>query len=185
MDHDPNYFWLITLGESTVDVSLVAVGPSVVIQANSRDLPWSENGEDVITATDNALSACSQQLALSEDQEPNKAAFIISPFWVASDGKIIDNKLKFIENVCKQLKLQPMGFMPYDEAIVEEANTQEGIPASFVLAFIDSNQLIVSLTYLGKIKKRIRKLYSGRFDPILLESSIIEMNVESALPPLD
>ncbi|MCL4384409.1 hypothetical protein M1116_03060 [Patescibacteria group bacterium] len=184
MDRDPKLFWLITLGETAVNVSLVAAGPTVVIQASSRDLPWSENGEDVVTATDNAIAACSQQLGLTPDQEPDKAAFIISPFWVAGDGRIIDNKIKLIETICKQLRFKPMGFMPFDEAIVEEANSQDGIPASFVLAYVDSNQLIVSLTYLGKIKKRIRKLYSGHFDPVLLETSIIEMNVESALPPL-
>lgn len=184
MDNDPNYFWLITLAESNVNVSLVAIGQSVVIQATSRDLPWTDANNELITAINNGIDFCDQQLNLNENQEPDRAAFIISPFWVAGDGKIIDHKLQLIQNTCKQLSLKPMGFMPYDEAIIEEANKQEGIPASFVLAYIDGNQLIVSLTFLGKIKRRIRKIFTGTFDPVLLESSILEMNVESALPPL-
>ena len=184
MDQDPHYFWLVTLAETSVNVSLVAVGQSVVIQATSRDLPWTDTNGELVNAINNAIDSCDQQLNLAENQEPDRAAFIISPFWVASDGKIIDSKLRLIQDTCKQLSLKPMGFMPYDEAIVEEANKQDGIPSSFVLTYLDNNQLIVSLVFLGKIKRRIRKMFTGSFDPMLLESSILEMNVESALPPL-
>ncbi len=184
MDTSPNYFWLITISENTVNVTLVSTVPTITTINTSREIAWGDDGQDIITAVDNAIASCGQLSSLPTDQEPDRAAFIISPFWVASDGKIIDTKINLIKSICKQLSLNPMGFMPYDEAIVEEANKIEGIPASFVLAYIDNGQLIVSLTYLGKIKRRLRKLFSGRFKPELLESSIIEMNVESALPPL-
>lgn len=183
MDKNPTNFWLVVVGESSATVALVTLNGVLTVSSIGREIAW-EDQSSLVQIINDAMSDCSQQNGLDTGSEPNKTAFIISPFWVAGDGRIIDTKLKLIENVCKELKLQPMGFMPFDEAIVEESNKIEGIPSSFVLVYVGSNQLIVSLSYLGKIKKRIKKIFSGRFDPILLESSLIEMNLESALPPL-
>lgn len=180
-----NNFWLISVEESTVSVSLVSK------ETNNFSIPffgskknWSFDSEDsFISAVDESLSEVSEKLNLSEDEEPEFSAFVLPPFWVGSDGKIIGSKLKLIESVCKNLKLKPMGFIANDEAITEEANSQDGFPASFILIDLKEKSFTLSLVYLGKIKERLHKTFSDKFTAGLVESALLEINSESTLPP--
>lgn len=178
-------FWLIYIQEDLVTVALidqsgnqyhtVALGPS-------RN--WDINSEQTfITAVDESLSSAALNAHISEDQEPSKTAFVVPPFWVDDDGKISASKVKFIKSLCKELKLTPTGFLSEDEAIVEEANQKDDFPASFILVHLDNYGFYLSLVYLGHIKERIRKKIDQPFNGQILESTILELNSQSALPP--
>jgi len=178
-------FWLVYIQEDLVTVALVnqsgnqyrtiALGPS-------RN--WDINSEETfITATDESLSSAALNAHISEDQEPSRTAFVVPPFWVDDDGKITASKIKFIKSLCKELKLTPSGFLSEDEAIVEEANQKDDFPASFILVHLDNSGFYLSLVYLGHIKERIRKRLDNPFSGQILESTILELNSESALPP--
>ena len=181
---DNKSFWLASIGIDSLTVSLVssqngqykvaAIGPEVLYQSTP---------DSFVAAIDQSLSESASSIALPETEEPNSIALIISPFWVGSDGKISSDKLRLFELMFKNLKLNPMGFISYDEAIVEEANISDGFPASFIIVNIESTSIIVSLTYLGKVIERITKTFTETFTPNLLESAILEFKTDSTLPP--
>lgn len=178
-------FWLIYIQENLVTVGLVNQSANqyhVISIGPSRN--WDINSETtLINAVDESLSTASLNAHISEDQEPETAAFVVPPFWVDNDGKISAPKLKFIKSLCKELSLRPSGFLSEDEAIVEEANQKDDFPASFILVHLDSSEFYLSLVYLGHIKERIRKKLDHPFTGQMLESSLLELNSQSALPP--
>lgn len=181
---ETNSFWLISIEESNVLVSLVSKEKNnFSISSIGPKINWSSSEESFVQSINESLSLVSNNLNLSEEDEPESTAFIVPPFWVGYDGKIIESKLKLIETACKNLALRPMGFIANDEAIAENANSNDGFPASFILIDLEENYFNLSLVYLGKIKERIHKNFSDRFTPSLIESALLEINSDSALPP--
>lgn len=178
-------FWLIYIQEDLVTVSLVnQIDSQYHVVAVGPSRKWDINSEQTfITAVDESLSGAALNAHISEDQEPSKTAFVVPPFWVDDDGKISASKIKFIKSLCKELKLTPSGFLSEDEAIVEEANQKDDFPASFILVHLDNSGFYLSLVYLGHIKQRIRKKLDQPFNGQILESTILELNSQSALPP--
>lgn len=183
---DAKSFWLISLDESYVSVSLISLeGNRYSVRAIGREFTWDHTSPNsLISAIDNSLSTGSSITNLPQDQEPNLAAFVLSPFWVGSDGKIVDSYLKLVETACRRLSLQPMGFIADDEAITEAANNEEGLAVNFILLHLNSESFNLSLVYLGKIKKRYRQNYQGQFHPSLLESALQQVSSGATLPPL-
>jgi len=182
---ESNSFWLIYIQDDQAIVSLISCQNNqyrVVSTGPSKN--WDINSDSTLTtAVDESLSAASLNANLSEDQEPANAAFVLPPFWVDSDGKISSPKLKIIKNLCKDLNLKPSGFLSEDEAIVEETNQKEDFPSSFILLHLNKEDFYLSLVYLGNIKERLRKKINGPFTAQLLESTLLELNSEAALPP--
>ena len=178
-------FWLADIGDHTITVSYVSVNSGVSrVVSIGPPCPWDEsNPESFNTGLDQSLSESAISANLPQESEPNVVAIIVPPFWVGSDGKIISPKRKLLELMFKTLKLRPMGFISNDEAIVEAANVDDGFPASFVLVNISATDLVVSLTYLGKITERVHHDLAGTFDPEVLESAILKCKSESTLPP--
>jgi len=178
-------FWLVYIQEDLVTVALVNQSGSqyhTIALGPSRG--WDINNEqNFITAVDESLSSAALNAHITEDQEPFRAAFVVPPFWVDDDGKISASKIKFIKSLCKELQLNPSGFLSEDEAIVEEANQKDDFPASFILVHLDNYGFYLSLVYLGHIKERIRKKLDQPFNGQILESTILELNSQSALPP--
>ena len=181
---DNKSFWLLDINTSVLSVSLVNnTDDAFVITAIGPRLPYIPDRESITTAVDSSLSAASKSANLPEDQEPNTIALILPPLWIGSDGKIVPQYLKLIEGICHDLDFKPMGFIANDEAIVEDANHIDSFPASFVLANLSDKEMVVSLTYLGKVIERISKPLISAFDPSILESALIEFKTESTLPP--
>ncbi|MDP4010230.1 MAG: hypothetical protein Q8P53_04595 [Candidatus Shapirobacteria bacterium] len=178
-------FWLVSIEDTHVSVTLVShFNKSFSVMATGPQISWSAETEDSLNmAIDESLSSAASQAQISEDQEPTKAAFILPPFWVGSDNKIVAGKLKLIENLCRSLKLKPTGFIANDEAIAEETNLKDGFPASFILLNLGKSEFTLSLVYLGKVKERIRKAFTDNFNPTQVESTLLEINSESTLPP--
>lgn len=182
---EANNFWLISIDESSVTVSLlINNGVTCSVAAIGPSVNWSEYPDDsFVSAVDESLTEASTLASISDDQEPESAAIILPPFWVGSDGRILNDKLKIIASACKQLDLKPIGFIPNDEAVVEHANSVDGFPASFVLLHLSNNSFTLSLIYLGKIKHRLRRDFEGDFSPSLVESALVDLKTEFTLPP--
>jgi hypothetical protein len=142
-------FWLISIDNSYLSAALVLLTDNqYVVKSVSDNFNWTaENPDSFLNAFDQSLSSAGNIAAITPDQEPNNAAFILPPFWVNADGKIIDTYLKLVETACQKLNLRPLGFIANDEAITETANTQDGIPVSFILL----NLTPIFLIYLWSI----------------------------------
>lgn len=180
-----NNFWLIYIQENQVSVSLTSssLGKFQVLSLGPKKDWNSADSESLISAIDESLSVASLNANITEDQEPARAAFVVPPFWVGSDGKILPQKLKFIKESCKKLSFTPTGFLAEDEAIVEDSNQSDGFPSSFILVHLSEQEFYLSLVYLGHIKERVRKAFMGPFDGQILESALLEIKTESTLPP--
>jgi len=180
-----NSFWLIYIQDNIVSASLVVTSEkSFKILDIGPNIEWDSNIEESLyKAIDESLSTSSINANITEDQEPSLAAFVIPPYWVGSDNKITSSKLKTIKEACKKLSLKPTGFLTEDESIVEDSNSTDGFPASFILLHISPNEFYLSLVYLGHIKQRITKAINGEITGQLVESALLELNSESTLPP--
>ena len=130
-----NSFWLIYIQDDYVSVSLVSrENKSFRVLSVGPQKPWDSFDASILNkAVDESLSVASLNANITEDQEPSNAAFVVPPFWVSSDGKIMPAKLKFIKEICKELSFSPSGFLAEDEALVEVSNRSDGFPASFFL----------------------------------------------------
>lgn len=181
---DNKSIWLADINNQAVSISLIDLSAgSFTILAMGPQLTYDNSLESFVNAIDQSLSAAATQANIPAEEEPNTIALIIPPFWVGSDGKIVADKLKIFENLFRELQLKPMGFIANDEALVEDANQSDGFPASFVLVNLGLTEIVVSLTYLGKVIERITKPISDQFTPALLESTLQEFKTESTLPP--
>lgn len=180
-----NSFWLIYIQDSSVSVSLVTNNDkNFHILGTGPSVDWDSNIEESLSKSiDESLSIASINANITEDQEPSSAAFVIPPFWVGSDSKITTSRLKLIKEACKKLSLQPTGYLAEDDSIVEDANSADGFPASFILLHLSSNEFYLSLVYLGHIKQRIIKPIVDEFTGQVVESALLELKSESALPP--
>ncbi|MDD2482852.1 MAG: hypothetical protein PHE32_03500 [Candidatus Shapirobacteria bacterium] len=180
-----NSFWLFYIEADSILVSLInwgngryyvaSIGPRVECDIN--------NHQSILKAADESLSSAAASADISEDQEPIFVGLVIPSSWVGQDGKITKERSDVILPLLKELDLKPSGFMSNDEAIIEESNKPDDFPASFINLYLESNAFELSLIYLGKIKNRIRKVFDGDFNAQLVEDSLLELNLESTLPP--
>jgi len=180
-----NSFWLFYVEADSILVALInwgngryyvaSIGPRVAFNINDQ--------QSIIKAADESLSSAAVSADISPDQEPLFVGLVIPSSWVGEDGKIIKPKAEIILPVLKELDLKPSGFMSNDEAIIEEASKPDDFPASFINIYLEANTFELSLVYLGKIKKRIKKFFDGEFKAQSIEDALLEFNSESALPP--
>jgi hypothetical protein len=180
-----NSFWLFYIESDSILVALInwgngryyvaSIGPRVECDIN--------NDESILKAADESLSSAATSADIPSEQEPIFVGLVIPSSWVGQDGKIIKPKSDIILPLLKKLDLKPSGFMSNDEAIIEEANKPDGFPASFINLYLESNSFELSLIYLGKIKKRIKKIFDNEFNAQLVEDCLVEFNSESTLPP--
>jgi len=180
-----NSFWLFYIEADSVLVALInwgngrfyvaSIGPRVAFNIN--------NPQSIAKAADESLSSAAISADISPEQEPLFAGLVIPSSWVGEDGKIVKERSDIILSVLKELDLKPSGFMSSDEAIIEESSKPDDFPASFINIYLESNSFELSLVYLGKIKKRIKKFFDGEFKAQLIEDTLLELNSESTLPP--
>jgi hypothetical protein len=180
-----NSFWLFYVEADSVLVALInwgngrfyvaSIGPRVNCDVN--------NHQSILKAADESLSSAATSADISSKQEPLFAGLVIPSSWVGQDGKITKSKSDIILPLLKKLDLKPSGFMSNDEAIIEESSKTDDFPASFINLYIEANSFELSLIYLGKIKKRIRKIFDTEFNTQMVEDCLLEFNSESTLPP--
>jgi hypothetical protein len=172
-------YWLVSIDETSATTALISSATSI-----GPSLAWDPSvPESLITAINDSIAHASSAISLSEAEEPNSAGFVISPFWVDSDGKITISKLSLIEGICKKLDLKPLGFVPSDEAVVEYYATQDSSPQSYVLIYFDQSSFIVSLVIVGKVIQRLCQPFGRPFDPQIIQDSFQLFPSDSVFPP--
>ncbi len=180
-----NSFWLFYIEADSILVALInwgngrfyvaSIGPRIACDVNDP--------QSILKATDESLSSAATSADVQPDQEPLFVGLVIPSSWVGEDGKITKSKSEIVLPLLKKLDLKPSGFMSSDEAIIEESSKPDDFPASFINLYIEANSFELSLIYLGKIKKRIRKIFDSEFNAQMVEDCLLEFNSESTLPP--
>ena len=180
-----NSFWLFYIEADSVLVSLINWGNGryYVASIGPRVECDIENHESILKATDESLSSAASSADIPEDQEPIFVGLVIPSSWVGEDSKIIKSRSEIVLPLLKKLDLKPSGFISNDEAIIEESSKPDDFPASFINLYLETNSFELSLIYLGKTKKRIKKFFDGDFTAQLVEDCLLELNSESTLPP--
>ncbi len=177
----PDTFWIIYLSSVQVTVALFRQNR---VEKALKTVSFDLNQKNLFhQAVDQALAECAQELELEENQEPNEAAFIISPFWLDQASHLLPDKYNLINHLCHSLKFKALGFVASDEGLSEVLTRQEGLPPSFILAFVGQAEFHLSLCYLGKIKTRTRLDISA---PLIAETvfeAVSSLQSSSALPP--
>ncbi|MBI2464836.1 hypothetical protein HYV64_01720 [Candidatus Shapirobacteria bacterium] len=176
-------FWLANISSESLTVSLITFEQSYRVSSTGPEIPFELSPRHFSEAVDQSLSAAAESANLDPDQEPDTIALVIPPSWIGIDGKILSDKLKLFEELFREMKLRPMGFISYDDAIAEANNQIEGYLSSFVLVNFQREEMYVSLIYLGKVIERIGKTIVGEFGSVLLENALLELKTESTLPP--
>jgi hypothetical protein len=176
-------FWLASINSESLSIAYVTYEHNYRISAIGPEVEFTPEPSSFTKAVDQSLSSSADSAGLDSSQEPDSIALILPPSWIGNDGKILSDKLKLFEEMFRQLKLRPMGFISYDDAIAETNNQIEGYLSSFVLVNFVSTQMQVSLIYLGKVIERVEKEIIGEFGSVLLENALLELNTKSTLPP--
>jgi len=127
--------WTIEKEEARV----VSMGPATA---------W-ETEEDLIGASDTALSAAVQNLD-EESGEPEKTVFGVVSSWV-SEGQIKKEYLEKIRDICTKLSLTPSGFVVLPEAIAHFLKAEEGAPLSAIVVGIGPESIEVAVFKLGDL----------------------------------
>ncbi len=179
-----SYYWLVSITAESLSVALIKNGLSSLPVAFGPETEWSiDDPESFLRSVDVSLSAAADKAALNPQDEPENTAFILPPQWIGSDGKIAADYLKLLENLCRSLKLKPMGFISNDEAFIEALGKTDSFPPSFILLHLGQKEYSVSLVYLGEVKKRLTQPLTADFTPQDLENTLLTIQSDSALPP--
>lgn len=115
-------FWLISIDEGIVSASLILLKESSFsIAAIGGQVEWhQEDDTSLLTAVDGSLSQAALKAGLSEDQEPENAAFILPPFWVGSDGKIVADKKRISKIYVKHSILNRWVLLPMMKLLLKK-----------------------------------------------------------------
>ena len=181
---EASYYWLISITTEAISVGLIKRGNPNVLAALGPETEWTpDNPDSFLHSVDISLSEAAQKAALEPEQEPEASAFILPPKWIGNDGKIFPEHLKLLENLCRSLKLKPLGFISNDEAFIESLNKNDSFPPSFILVYLGIKEFSLSLVHLGEVKRRFHQVLTSDFTPQDLENALATIQLDSALPP--
>lgn len=100
---------------------------------------------ELLKATDKAVS-----MALGGGQEVTDKVVFALPYHFVSEGKVIPEKLRDLRRLCKELDLQPVGFVSLIEALENFYKETEGAPLTAILIGVDGENGILSMYRAGK-----------------------------------
>ncbi len=181
---DVPYYWLISISTASVSVALVQNSTNPMVLSIGPDTEWTLGDPDsFLRSVDISLSTAAEKASIDPENEPSQAALILPPQWIGNDGKIFPEYLKLMENLCRSLKLKPLGFISNDEAFIEALGKLDSFPPSFILLNLGQKEFTTSLVYLGEVKKRFTQPLDHEFSPQDLENVLLTIQMDSALPP--
>jgi hypothetical protein len=137
--------------------------------------------DDLIEISDRAISKASFGIPA---ERLNQVIFSVPSSW-SEDGKIQQNYLKFLKNICIALSLKPLGFVITTDAMVKQYEIMEHNKFSSLLLHVAPEVLNFSLIEHGEVKECVSSLRSekniaedflevlGRFQATILPNRIL------------
>lgn len=130
-------------------------------------------GEELLSAADKVISFVEGKLP--EGTEVEKTIFSAPYYWV-SDGKIRQEYLEKLKNVCRDLGLVPVGYIVSIEAIVAFLQKKEGAPISGIFIEVTSDKMLL---YVVRASKIIEEKQSQIQENIVQSAEKLLQEVES------
>lgn len=145
----PQRFVAIEIARGTVKTAVwqVANQTTNIVSLGSIQDWQEESDDDLLLAIDASLSEALAGL----EKEPDEVIFGLPEKWVSADT-IVTGKKDTLKTICRQLGLKPVGFVVTTEAVVHYLRDTEGGPPSAILIGVSTDQITVSLVYLGKME---------------------------------
>ena len=148
-DSHPELFWALVIEEGLVQSGIWYIGDTTAeVVSIGAGIPW-ESEEELIEATDAALSSAIQKLP-EDYPEPQKTVFGVSTSWV-KEGEISPENLGKIKKLCAELSLTPVGFVVLPEAIAHLYKSEEGAPLNAIVLKSSGDNLELSVFKLGSL----------------------------------
>lgn len=148
-ENPPDLFWTLVIEPGWVQAGAWYIKDGVAEVASiGPGAAWGDE-EELLGATDAALSSCVQKLP-EEFPEPSKTVFGVSSAWVA-EGEIKSEHLAQIKKICTELSLTPTGFVVLPEAIAHLYKSEEGAPINAVILGLGKEFLEISVFKLGNL----------------------------------
>lgn len=143
------FFWALVLESGWLQAGIWNIDESRThVTSVCPPIAW-ETSEDLIGAVDAALSAAVQSLP-DDFKEPSKTVFGVPASWVEA-GQIKDKHLENIKNICRELALEPSGFVVLPEAVAHFVKSEEGSPLSAVIVGIGKDFLEIAVFKMGNL----------------------------------
>lgn len=148
-DSPPELYWALVIEKGLVQSGIWYIGDGKAeVVGIGAGIPW-EGEEELIEATDAALSSAIQKLP-ENYSEPQKTVFGVSTSWV-KDGEISPENLGKIKKLCTELTLTPVGFVVLPEAIAHLYKSEEGAPLNAIVLKSGVEMLELSVFKLGNL----------------------------------
>lgn len=148
-DNSEEYFWSLLIEPGLVQAGAWYVSQDIVqIASVSPSVAWGLP-EELVDASDSALSSVASELPLSV-KDPVKTVFGVINGWL-SDGVIKSEYLSKIKNLCSELGLKPIGFVVLPEAMALYLKYQEHSPASAIFIGCHQESIEISVFRLGNL----------------------------------
>lgn len=148
-DNSEEYFWSLLIEPGLVQAGAWYVSQDIVqIASVSPSVAW-ELPEELVDASDSALSSVASELPLSV-KDPVKTVFGVANDWL-SDGVIKSEYLSKIKNLCSELGLKPIGFVVLPEAMALYLKYQEHSPVSAIFVGHHQESIEISVFRLGNL----------------------------------
>ncbi len=145
----PELFWALVIEKGLVQSGIWYIGEGEAkVVGIGAGIPW-ENDEELVEATDAALSSAIQKLP-EDYPEPSKTVFGVSTSWV-KDGVISPENLLKIKKLCTELSLTPVGFVVLPEAIAHLYKSEESSPLNAIVLNTSGENLEISVFKLGEL----------------------------------
>lgn len=164
------YYWAFVLESDWVQAAIWNIFEGKVnVSSVGPPSAW-KSEEELVGASDSALSASIQNFAENE-KEPEKTVFGIPNLW-AENGEIKEEHLAKIKRICTELSLSPIGFVVITEAIVHIIKSEEGGLANAIIVGIGTDCVEVSVVKNGKVFGSTNVSRSVSLDEDLVEGLV-------------
>lgn len=143
------YFWALVIEPGWVQAGIWRINEEEALVVSSAHPTAWELEEDLVSATDTALSVALQN-SPEEEEEPSKTVFGLASSWV-SGGQIKPEYLAKIKKICSELSLTPVGFVVIPEAMAHYLKSEEGSPTNAVVLGVYKEVVEISVFKLGNL----------------------------------
>lgn len=160
-----NARWLILIEETESVVGLLLPNGQLVL---AEAKTWVEDEKKLLKNVQASQKECLS--AVKDITPPKKAVFVFSPFWINSQGELLQSRKELLKSICQQTDLKPLGFLVGDEVFSQFFD-------SFVAVYLGREHLRVTVVKNREVKTRQELENGDQFE--IKDVSILLKKIDS------